>query len=139
MRGVSLAIALAVVGAAGCSEYRYFDVTVKLDPVTLGNGVNGGIQRCHAWVTGGAEDDFDITDPRNPTSLACPLGPNRTEGVFEYSTLSSGDLTFRVSVFDNSNTLPACEIGTGNVTIPSKETTNAADLTVVGNGAPGCT
>jgi hypothetical protein len=142
MRGLGLATALAVLGAAGCSEYRYFDVTVKLDPVTLGNGVVGGIQRCHATVLnakGDFVDEFDISDPRNPSSLACPLGPNRTEGTFEYSTLSSGDLTFKVSVYDNANTTPACEIGNGQVTIPSKETTNAADLTVMGNGSDGCT
>jgi hypothetical protein len=142
MRGLGLALAFATLGAVGCGEYRYYDVNVILDPVTLGNGVSGGIQRCHATVTkanGDLEDEFDITDPRTPSSLSCPLNSSRTSGTFEYSTKSSGSLTFSVSVFDDQRILPACEIGKGQATIEGSETTNAADLTVVATGAAGCT
>ncbi len=142
MRRLGLAIAFATLGAVGCGEYTYYDVNVILDPVTLGNGVNGGIQRCYAWVLnakGGIEDEFDITDPRTPNSRSCPLNSSRTSGIFEYSTKSSDSRTFRVSVFDNDSILPACEIGKGEATFPASAVTNAGDLTVVATGSAGCT
>jgi hypothetical protein len=142
MRRFGFGIALAVLGLAGCSEYKYFDVTVKLDPATLGNGINSSIQRCNTTVTnakGGIEDDFLITDPRTPDSNTCPLGPGRTEGTFEYSTKDSGSLTFTITVYDSMMTTSNCEIGRGQATVSGDETTNSGDVVVMGNGQPGCT
>jgi hypothetical protein len=140
LRGLPV-LALALLGAAGCSEYHYFDITVSLDTTLGSNGVRGGIQRCDVTVKndkGGIEDYFPIPDPKTGSPV-CPLS-YQSMGTFEYSTFkSSGSLSFTVGVYDQAMTTDACRIGSGDVSVPISSTTNAGNVTVMANGSDGCT
>jgi hypothetical protein len=141
MRRMSLPLLLGTVllGAAGCNEYHYYDVTVSLDNTLRSNTIMGGIQRCDVTIKkekGGIEDTFLLT--RSNSDNGCPLA-DTSEGSFEYSTFkSSGSLSFTIAAYDDVNTKPECKIGEGEATIPAKATTNEGTVTVMANGAAGC-
>jgi hypothetical protein len=135
---LTLVLGATLLGAAGCSEYHYFDIMVTLDNTLGGNGVRGSIQRCDITVRKGSSsgaiqgDSIVISDPATG-SLNCPLSGTST-GTFEYSTLSSDAFSFTVAVYNGANTKPNCKIGEGEVTVQNKETTNAGSVTLVANG-----
>jgi hypothetical protein len=143
MRLLTLAVGMAMLlGGSGCSSYRYFDIDVKLDTTLSANGTSSMIQLCYVFVKnekGGIEDDFALTRP-NSTDNRCPVSGSSV-GTFEYSTFKdSGSLTFSVAVYDSAGAADEnCKMGEGSATVPVKETTNVAPLTVMAIGsAAGC-
>jgi hypothetical protein len=121
------------VGAAGCKDFRYYDVDVSFSGFT-GVSTTSTIQTCHVHVTGAETNDFYIVDQCPPDSTH----PSHM-GIFEYSSLAdSGKLTFDMSVFNGIPEGPSCQVGDGSTTIDiGSMTTNMVMLTVAAMGT-GC-
>jgi hypothetical protein len=141
-RLLTLALGIALLGSTSCSSYHYVVIDVKLDTTLAANGTSSTIQLCYVFVKnekGGIEDEFPLAPPGS-IDARCPVAGS-TVGTFEYSTLKdSGSLTFTVAVYDTlSSSSDNCKMGEGSATVPIKETSNAATLTVmaIGTGA-GC-
>ena len=91
---LALVLAAASLGAAGCSEYHYYDIDVTFD-TSAGQfaGINevSTIQVMVMSVSGADSADFQI----GPNANGLPLVTGADLGVFEYSTFAdSGTLTF---------------------------------------------
>jgi len=91
-------LAAALLGAAGCNTFSYFEIDTKLDQLTFSNELAAQITICHMKVSGATTDDFYI-------QKRCPPVPTPTQGrfdlgVIEYSTFAdSGTVKFQLQVF----------------------------------------
>ena len=142
MRGLArLLPLLALVAAAGCNEYHYYDINVKFN---LGSGADqfnpggnevGTLQVCIMAVTGADSDSIRM----GPFANGLPVPSTGQLGVVEFSTFAdSGNLNFTVSCYDDSTTVPECKAGEGSISVAaSTATTVNADLTVNKTGT-GC-
>ena len=91
---LALVLASASLGAAGCSEYHYYDIDVTFD---TSSGQFAGINEISTiqvmrMLVGGADNaDFQI----GPNANGLPLVTGAHLGVFEFSTFAdSGTLDF---------------------------------------------
>jgi hypothetical protein len=140
MRRLLLALVLAgaSLGAAGCSEYHYYDIDVTFD---TSSGQFAGINEISTiqvmrMLVGGADNaDFQI----GPNANGLPLVTGAHLGVFEFSTFAdSGQLMFTAMAFDDATSNPACLTGQGTKSVEaSSMTTNTVMLTVMKTGV-GC-
>jgi len=135
-------LALAAVGAAGCHDFHYYDVTVAFNgDSTQANGFKvgeiGNIQVCVMSVSGADSGSFRI----GPNSQGLPVTSGSLIGTFEFSTFEdSGTLNFKVEAYDASNTTPDCKVGEGTTSVmATATTTNTAMLTVNRTGNFTCT
>jgi hypothetical protein len=132
---------LALVAAAGCNEYHYYDINVKFnlgsgsDQFSPGGNEVGTLQVCIMTVSGADSDSIRM----GPFANGLPVPSTGQLGIVEFSTFAdSGNLTFTVACYDDSTTVPDCKAGEGSTTVAaSTATTINADLTVNKTG-PGC-
>jgi hypothetical protein len=136
MRAALLAL-LMLAGAAGCSQYHYYDIDVALD-TNFSQLELSGIQTCHLTVTGADSFSGPITTDKSHPGV-CQFTNGRNLGTIEYSSLAdSGSLTFKFDVFDDPNPTPNCLTGEGTVTTPVSGTTVTQSLTVVRGAGCAC-
>lgn len=139
----------AALGAAGCNEYRYYDVDVSFN-IGAGHFSNtrelSEIQICRVTVTGADSRTFYIfDDPRKLPEQFCPpvtnSNPRSRMGIFEYSShADSGELTFTMDVWDGGNQTDQCHVGSGSRTVPVTDmTTTEGIMLVVDRLGAGCT
>lgn len=132
---------LALVTAAGCNEYHYYDINVKfnLDPASggfspVGNEV-GTIQVCIMNVSGADSDSIRM----GPFAQGLPVPSNGQFGIVEFSTFAdSGQLTFTMSCYDDTTTTDACKTGEGTKTLSVSSATTVMDELIVNKVAAGC-
>jgi len=117
----ALVLGAVALGAAGCSEYHYYDIRVAYDGSMFNPNNISQVQRCHVFVTGADTADFYLEGN-------CTNGAATTNvGVFEFATFAdSGTLNFMIRTyvgveFDN------CLFGTGTKAIPATAATTTAD------------
>ena len=132
---------LALIAAAGCNEYHYYDINVKfnLDPNNggfspTGNEV-GTIQVCIMNVTGADSDSIRM----GPFANGLPVPSNGQFGVVEFATFAdSGNLTFTMSCYDDTTTVADCKTGEGTKTLSASSATTVMDELTVNKVANGC-
>ena len=132
---------LALVAAAGCNEYHYYDINVKfnLSPSSggfepAGNEV-GTLQVCIMTVTGADSDSIRM----GPFANGLPVPSNGQLGIVEFSTFAdSGNLTFTMSCYDDSTTVPECKAGEGSKTVAASTATTINDELTVNKTGTGC-
>jgi hypothetical protein len=122
-----------------CSTYSYFDVDLK-----LGDGFTNVVQvsritNCYLNVSGADNANFQLADTAcHPDSNT--LSVSRDLGKVRYSTFAdSGDVTFKLTLFERDPSRPECELGHGSTTLTiSSGNTVAGALTVplTGTGCP---
>jgi hypothetical protein len=103
-----------LVGAVGCGDVSYFDVTVKVDPtMNVGQTDLTAINVCEVHTSGAASDVFTMDN--------CAQGMvynTFTLGTFQYGvSASSGTVNFDIILKDGSSKTLA--EGTGSGTIAS--------------------
>ena len=132
---------LALVAAAGCNEYHYYDINVKfsLDPNNggfspVGNEVST-IQVCIMDVSGADSDSIRM----GPFAQGLPIGSTGQLGIVEFSTFAdSGQLTFTMSCYDDTTTTTECKTGVGTKTVTVSTATTVTDELIVSKVAAGC-
>jgi hypothetical protein len=137
---VILALAAASVGAAGCNDYHYYDVSVSFN---IGSGTNqfavsgevSTIQVMVMTVSGADNGSIQI----GPNANGLPLNSGTTLGTFEFSTFAdSGQLTFTATAFDDANSTPDCKTGQGSKAVDASSMTTNDLALVVDKTGPGC-
>ncbi|HEX3696843.1 MAG TPA: hypothetical protein VH374_15800 [Polyangia bacterium] len=118
--GVALFL-LAVLGAAGCDTYSYFDIHVTLTDA-FDTPTRAMINTCHVFVTGAATSDATLNKCSPPAA--------NDVGTFDYSTFaSSGTVTFTLKAYSGAGEVT--EIGEGKVSVPiASGSTAKGELTV---------
>ncbi|HEY7375840.1 MAG TPA: hypothetical protein VIF57_27020 [Polyangia bacterium] len=124
----------AVTGAAGCSDFHYYDINVS-----MAIGGTNGFSATGAEVTriqvlvmtvGGADSGTIVMGP-NANGL--PLGNTGQLGIIEYSTFKdSGTLNFTVEAYDSATSLVAnCKVGEGTTSMQASSMTTNSGMLVV--------
>jgi hypothetical protein len=132
---------LALVAAAGCNEYHYYDINVKfnLDSANggfspIGNEVTT-IQVCIMNVTGADSDSMRM----GPFAQGLPVSSTGVLGIVEFSTFAdSGQLTFTMSCYDDTTTTNDCKTGEGTKTVNVSTATTVNEELIVNRVAAGC-
>jgi len=117
----ALVVGAVALGAAGCSEYHYYDIRVAYDGAQFNPNNISQVQNCHVFVTGADTDDFYLEGN-------CTNGAATTNiGVFEFATFAdSGTLNFMIRTFVGIE-FENCLFGTGTKAIPATSATTTAD------------
>jgi hypothetical protein len=133
----ALVLACASLGGVGCSEYHYYDVSVKFDTSTgqfAGSTEISTIQVMVMGVSGADTGSIQI----GPNANGLPANSS-TFGVFEYSTfVDSGQLTFSVRAYDDATSNPECQTGQGMTTVDASSMITNTAMVTVGKTAVGC-
>jgi hypothetical protein len=139
MRGLlgALLLPLALAGAAGCNEYKYYDIHVSFDPGTLDSSQTGLISSCQVTVSGADSASFRLLKNCPPHNSTAPLDV----GAFEYSSFAdSGTMNFTVDVYTGMGQKAECKLGTGMTSVKiTGETTLTGNLVVANTGNAPCT
>jgi hypothetical protein len=141
MRGLRLLPALALVAAAGCNEYHYYDLDVSFNIASgqfAGTNEISTIQRCIMTVSGAdsATITFGLENGCPPMTAA---GIGTRVGIVEFATFKdSGQLTFTFAAYDDTTTVDACKTGQGTKTINATSASTTTEPLVVDKIAPGC-
>jgi hypothetical protein len=124
---------LALVAAAGCSEYHYYDINVKFNLTTasggFGAGETGSIQVGIFSVSGADSAELRI----GPNNRGLPLlGGAATLGIVEFATFEdSGTFNFKFEAFCSNVTNAQTKVGEGTTSVAaSTATTSSGELTV---------
>ena len=142
MNKTKLAMATAaLLSAAGCSEYKYFDVHVSFDqPMYFaGDAVQNLTTSCYATVSGAAKGSFPLKNGICPNLTG--VGSGLDGGTFEFSTFAtSGTITFQVDGYSGLGMDPNCITGTGStpVTVVG-DSMIKAEVVIKKTGKPACT
>jgi len=108
----ALVLGAVALGAAGCSEYHYYDIKVAYDGAQFSPNMISQVQRCHVFVTGADTADFYLEG--NCTNA---IGTTNV-GVFEFATFAdSGTLNFTIRTYVGIE-FENCLFGTGTKAIP---------------------
>jgi hypothetical protein len=135
MKRSLLVVAVAVLGAAGCDTYHYYDMDLVLGS-SFTTALIGQVQLCKVQVSGADSHEFDLP--------ACGVSSTRTTagkiGTFEFATFAdSGTLTFTVDAYNGVTPTPNCLYGMGVTNLPaSSQVTTMGMITVevTGTGCP---
>ena len=133
VQGLGALTALALLlGAGGCSTYKYFDIHVTFDSTVFTDASVGVIHRCVVTVSGADKSRFTISNCPN-TSPARPDPENPLDiGSFEYSTFAtSGTLDFKLETYVGMNETLPCKSGEGDAAIPVTSMTDIMGSLVV--------
>jgi hypothetical protein len=120
-----LAAAPLLLLAQACNQYSYFDVDTQL--ASTFNVVDmARIQDCHLTASGADHGDILLSTCQG----AAPT--MRDLGYVRFSTFAdSGDVTFKISIYDCTTEAPSCLLGSNMVTLPIKSGgTTLGQLTV---------
>jgi hypothetical protein len=127
----------AAAGAAGCSEFHYYDINVSMSLSGTGafSATNAEVTRIQVLVMTVMGADSG-TIYMGPNANGLPLGNTGQLGIVEYSTFKdSGTLNFKVEAYDSTSIVPNCKVGEGTTAIPaSTMTTNSGTLVVSKTG-----
>jgi hypothetical protein len=113
-------LAAALLGGAGCSQYKYFDIHVAFDPSMYDISTTQLVRDCRVTVSGKASSVFTLPPgvcPNRHTAMdnTDPLDA----GTFEFSSFAdSGSLIFTVETFEGAGLQPQCKSGEGSATVP---------------------
>jgi hypothetical protein len=119
---------LALVAAAGCNEYHYYDITVSFNQNTASGGFGPNeaarIQVGVFTVSGADSDELRI----GPNNRGLPLSPGgATLGVIEFSTFAdSGTLNFKFEAYCRNPTTTDTKVGEGTTSIQVTSSTTVS-------------
>jgi hypothetical protein len=137
LRRVAAPLLLSLFAAAGCSNYAYIEVQVKLDPAT-DIAISSRISLCHVFVSGANTEDFVLDPGKCPPLSRVGVDPFDM-GKFRYNTFAeSGDLTFTLKGYEKQGETPQCQLGMGAVTIPVHSSMTTSGVLTVKVMGPGC-
>jgi hypothetical protein len=113
-------LAAALLGGAGCSEYKYFDIHVRFDQGMYDISTTQLVHDCRVTVSGPASSQFPLPPgncPNNHTTMdnSDPLDA----GTFEFSSFAtSGIMVFKVETFAGVGFQANCKSGEGTASVP---------------------
>jgi len=132
---------LALVAAAGCNEYHYYDISVSFNLTESNGGFSvvgnevGSLQVCIMNVTGADSGSIRM----GPFAQGLPVPSNGQFGIVEFSTFAdSGNLTFTMSCYDDTTTTADCKTGEGTKTVAVSSASTITDSLIVNKVAAGC-
>ncbi|MDB4981597.1 MAG: hypothetical protein JWM82_2349 [Myxococcales bacterium] len=115
-------LAAALLGGAGCSEYKYFDIHVTFDPTMYDISTTQEVRDCRVTVSGPASSVFTLPEGNCPNRHAGTAGDTSDPldaGTFEFSSFAtSGTMVFKVETFAGVGLMPACKAGEGTASVP---------------------
>jgi hypothetical protein len=127
------ALALPLLLGAGCNTFKYFDIHVSFDPLTLDSTQSKLVSVCKVTVSGADSTNFTLKDTVCPNhGTVAPL----EVGVFEYSSFAdSGTMNFKLEAFTGLGEKPECILGTGTAAVAiTSATTLTGDLVIKKTG-----
>jgi len=140
-RCVPLLPMLALLFAAGCNEYHYYDVSVTFNIASgqfAGTNEISTIQRCVLTVSG-ADSATLVTGLQNGCPPMTAAGISTQMGISEFATFKdSGQLTFTLSAYDDSTLVDACKTGQGVKTVEATSASTTEVAITVDKIAAGC-
>ena len=136
-----LAALLATAAGAGCSEFHYYDVSVRFNTAPPNNFAGSSdvstVQTCVVTVTGADNAEFTFGRDQNCPPTSAGGSPLTDMGTFEFSsTADSGTLTFTFRAYVGP-AIQACQVGEGSTNIAVGATTVEGMILVnkTGDGA----
>jgi hypothetical protein len=128
---LALALGLGLSGA-GCSEYKYFDISVGFDPAYPSTAA-AEVKFCKVTVSGADSSEFRIGN--------CPPANHPLNvGVFTFSSFAdSGTMNFKLDAYTSVNERAECISGSGTASVPVTGQTTILGTLVIKRTAPGCT
>ena len=118
----ALVFGAVALGAAGCSEYHYYDIKVAYDGAQFMPNMISQVQKCHVFVTGADTADFYLDGNCTNATATTNIG------VFEFSTFAdSGTLNFTIRTFVGGIEFDDCLFGTGTKAIPATSAITTSD------------
>jgi hypothetical protein len=141
IRSFGLLPIVALVAAAGCNEYHYYDVSVTFNIASgqfAGTNEISTIQRCVLTVSG-ADSATLVSGLENGCPPMSAAGISTQMGISEFATFAdSGQLTFTFAAYDDSTLVDACKTGQGVKTIEATSASTTSVALTVDKIAPGC-
>jgi hypothetical protein len=119
--------------AAGCDDYRYFDIHVRFDNGTLPTTKASEVKFCRVTVSGADSAQFRIGNCPPPASML----PPGDVGTFTFSSFADGGtMKFTLDAFTSINERPECITGTGTtmVAVPGADGTARAEIVIAKAG-----
>lgn len=113
-------LAAALLGGAGCSEYKYFDIHVTFDPTMYDISTTQQVRDCRVTVSGPASSVFTLPEGNCPNRHTTVDNSDPLDaGTFEFSSFAtSGTMTFKVETFAGVGLQANCKSGEGSVAVP---------------------
>jgi len=115
----------SLIGAAGCGQPSFFEVTVQVAPVTgvRTDCINSAVFSCELTVSGAASGSYVLG-----SGVCSPPPRSFTIAQFQYGTdADSGNVTFDMSIFSTQH----AKLGEGSVTAAIKaKATQPVTLTI---------
>lgn len=115
----------SLMGAAGCGQPSFFDVTVQVAPATgvRTDCIQSAVFSCELTVSGAASGSFALGG-----GVCSPPPRSYTIAQFQYGTDSdSGNVTFNMAIFSTNH----AKLGEGSVTAAIKaKATQPVTLTI---------
>jgi hypothetical protein len=110
----------ALLGGAGCSEYKYFDIHVRFDPTMYDISTTQLVHDCRVTVSGPASSVFLLPPGNCPNNHTTADGSDPLDaGTFEFSSFAtSGTMVFTVETFAAVGLQPKCKSGEGSTPVP---------------------
>lgn len=115
--------------AAGCDDYRYFDIHVRFDNGTLPTTKASEVKFCRVTVSGADSAQFRIQNCPPPASML----PPGDVGTFTFSTFADGGtMKFTLDAFTSINEKPECITGSGSamVAVPGADATATGEILI---------
>ena len=132
---------LALIAAAGCNEYHYYDIDVSFNIASgqfAGTNEISTIQRCVMTVSG-ADSGTIVMGLEQGCPPMTVAGVGTRLGIVEFATFAdSGQLTFTFAAYDDRTTVDACKTGQGVKTVNVSSATTIMETLVVDKIAVGC-
>jgi hypothetical protein len=138
MKRALASLVLLLAAAAGCKDYKYFDMKVSFDAATGFDSVSiFRVQRCRVTISGADSDTFLLPAGR------CPNMVDKTNpfdaGAFEFSSFATGGtMTFTVDAYTDSNETMACKTGEGVTAVPVNSMMTIMSSVLIKMVGPGC-
>jgi hypothetical protein len=136
--------ALAVVAAAGCNEYHYYDLQTSFNTNTAAGGFGTAsevttILQCLLTVSGADNASLRIGPNNRGLPITDPAKKaTGTLGIIEFATFAdSGQLNFTMECWDGMPSAE-CKTGEGNKTINATATVTTMDTFTINKVADGC-
>jgi hypothetical protein len=126
---------LLLAGASGCNTYKYFEIHLSFDPMSLQSDQSSAISQCWITVSGADSAKFRLRPDK------CPPKVNATApldvGTFEFSTFAdSGSLTFKFDGYLGVGMESRCILATGTKMVPVSGLTTITDSLVAAAANP---
>jgi hypothetical protein len=115
-------LAAPLFAGAGCVDYKYYEIHVTFDNTTGGFDTNTtqDVELCQVTASGAASDSFPLPPGRCPNKVRDMNGfivNPFDSGTFQFSTLQSGTVTFKLEAYTGAGRDETCKTGEGSVTV----------------------